>query len=178
MKYIFLILSLLTFVTACDFTSIKSPVCAESKSDIRRFAGNYKWDMGEGFIVSVVMKRFSRGEYTLMAEDGTAIMNFTTCRVGRRSIAESLIRSDDGESDFLALFTIQLSRRNTLIKTLQFDEKTLNDNGVDFIKEETRIEDIPMSAIDIDNSNLEPQELVNLSVSDNGKEPFYIELTR
>ena len=177
MKQLIYLVPLLLFV-ACDFTAVTQTVCGNSRDNIRGFEGRYQWDWGEGQMIPVSIQRTARGEYTLVSSDGAPVMTYSTCRINGVNIAESLVQSDDGSGDFLSLFKVTLSRRRTVISTLQFEEKSLNDNGVNYELEETEIEGIPLSVIQIDNSQLSSRDLVNLSVSSNGKEPFYIELIK
>ncbi|MAZ48763.1 MAG: hypothetical protein CME65_09375 [Halobacteriovoraceae bacterium] len=166
---LFVLLSL----SACDFTAIESSICQNNLSDMRGFDGRYSMDVGQGHTIPVSVSRVSRGNYSLLSDDGVELMSFQTCKVSGLNIAESLV-----EEGVLAAFKIELSSRSTVIKTLQFVETILDNNGVSYQVEETEIEGIPLSMIQIDNSRMSSQELVNLSVSSNGKEPFYIELTK
>lgn len=165
-------MALFAFVS-CDFTAIESSICENNLSDIRGFVGRYSMDVGQGQTIPVSVNRVSRGNYSLISSDGVEVMAYQTCRISGLNIAESLV-----EEGVLAAFTIKLSSRSTVIKTLQFDESVLNNNGINYQLEETEIEGIPLSMIQIDNSQISSRELVNMSVSSNGKEPFYIELTR
>lgn len=177
MKSLYFLFSFLVLM-GCDLTAIDRSLCQNNLSDIRGFAGRYNWDLGEGQKIPVSVRRLSRGKYALVSSDGAEAMTYQTCRFGRLNIAESLVEGEAGDDDFLAAFKISLSSRSTVISTLQFDEKVLSDNAIKYELEETEIEGIPLSMILIDNSQLAARDLINLSVESNGKEPFYIELTK
>lgn len=173
----FISIILLTILCSCDYTGALESVCNGNRRDVSGFAGRYTWDLGTGSPANITIKRIQRGVYSMQA-DGEELFSYTTCKIGGVTLAESFLEADDESPDMYTLHRLEVSRQNTVIRTLQFEEKTLQDNGISYEKEEAEVEGVPLSIILIHNAQVDKEDLVKMSVDSNGKEPFYIELKK
>jgi hypothetical protein len=165
------------FIISCEYSAVTKSVCNNSLTDVRGFVGKYKWNLAEGNSIPIRVVRKSKGTYGFMGDNGEAF-EYKTCKIGRTYIAETELDSEDGSEVFYQILILNIDRNSTILKTVQFTEQSLSDNGVPFVFESAEMQGVEFSAMLIDNSYISSRDLIGLRSQNNGREPFIIKLDK
>jgi hypothetical protein len=164
-------LVLLFLFIGCEYTTVSKSICEGNLEDLSGFSGRYNWSL-EGQLVPIHIKKVSRGFYRLGSDGTSQGMDYKTCKISGVNIVEFY------EDGVIQLLKAQ-SRANQLsIKSIMFDTALLDRTGVGYNLETGQIEGVPVQLIEVENTTVANNALIEMQASDDVRVPYEIILTR